>query len=97
MITPLQMFEDELLPVIRESLKCGQESYGDMWAEDLRPTAFENVEHVVNIHVIPNLLKAIEDADYGQDIDMCHHFASAVGYLAVIMAKCELIAAQDML
>jgi hypothetical protein len=86
--TPLTTWNEVLQPAVEASLQHGQGIYGDLWREQhLDANPQKNAEHMVMFHIYPKLLAGVQRLDYGDYPGALKEWASAVGYLAVLIAK----------
>lgn len=84
-------FEDLLMPEIEKALKRGEEVHKTEWLEhiDGNMSDFENVKHVIDIHVQERLLMALSRLDYGDFDGFVERLGTAVGYIANAVNKAD--------
>ena len=92
-----EAFENVLLPATREALERGAKYYKTTWLEHIDPNVsdFENVKHVLDVHVQYKIAKALVALDYGKIDEFVADLGSAVGYMANAVNKAKYLMEQE--
>jgi len=92
-----EAFENELLPATREALERGAKLHKTAWLDhiDGSMSMFENVKHVIDVHVQERLLMALARLDYGDYDGFVERLGTAVGYIANAVNKARYLLEQE--
>ena len=86
-----EAFEELLLPQIEIALDRGEAIHKEEWIEhiDGSLSPFENVKHVIDVHVQERLLMALSRLDYGDFDGFVERLGTCVGYIANAVNKAK--------